>query len=318
MASTYVPLIISYIEQQAEAFDICKKIGLCKESQRVRAPLVIPKGGEETACDLCKDIIAKVEEYLNQGQTQEQITELIVNKVCPLLPDTYKVLCTTLAGTYVPLIIKYLEQQAEAFDICKKIGLCKESQRVRAPLVIPKGVEETACDLCKDIIADVEKYLNEGQTQEQITELIVNKVCPTLPDPYKTLCTTMASTYVPLIIKYIEQQAEAFDICKKIGLCKDTQRVKQPRQIRVQPRNAQKRENGAFCSICKDFIDWSEKEIKEYSVPALWKLISVDCMKVPHLSKFCAIITENDISTILNLIISKLPSQKVCEWIKFC
>ena len=74
-----------------------------------------------------------------------------------------------------------------------------------------------------------------------------------------------------------------------------------PRKTTLASRAAQ---NGIGCDVCKQFTQWAEKELTDLTVTGLWKLISVECPKVPYISKFCALITEEDIQTILNLIIA--------------
>ena len=163
--------------------------------------------------------------------------------------------------------------------------------------------------------------MTEEKTEEEIIAL-VEKLCDKIPAPYGSICDSLAEAYIPQIMAWLKEELEVLDICQKIGLCSATAKARAHRSIK-KARNTKSlalraQENGLGCDVCKDFIQWVEKELKTYTVPALWKLVSVDCAKVPYLCKFCAIITESDIETILNLILNKLPPAQVCSWIKIC
>ena len=318
----YVPLIIQYLQEQLKSEDICAKLGLCEQQKLVqpRNNVNIPEfknfKDDPSACDICQDLVTLIDAYLDESATQEKIKTLLLTYVCPHLPDQYVAICQTVANTYIALVVKYLEQELSTLDVCKKVGLCtnqiKKVNTARKAISIPKGADNGfVCTLCTEVIRMVDDYLDDGKTEEEIISLIT-KYCDKIPAPYGAICDSLAAQYIPMVIKYLTEELTADEICTKIGLCK-YEKKSAPRNPKVVLEAA-----GVSCDICKDFVNWVEKELKEYTVPALWKLVSVDCMKVPHLSKFCSIITQNDIQTILNLILNKLPAQKVCEWIKLC
>jgi len=316
LVAQFVPQIISWLEQEIEVIDICRKLGICTEAVK-KARVPIPAGANNGfACDTCKQLVAYVETLLEEKKTQEEIIAL-AQKLCDQIPAPYGTICDALVAQFIPQIISWLEQEIEVIDICNKLGLCTEAiKKARVP--IPAGANNGfACDTCKQLVAYVETLLEEKKTQEEIIAL-AQKLCDQIPAPYGTICDALVAQFIPQIISWLEQEIEVIDICNKLGLC--TEAVKAPvhRNPRLPKLAARAAENGLGCTVCKKFVQWVEKEITDYSVPALWKLVSVDCQKIKYLAKFCSLITEQDIDTILGLILNKLPPAKVCEWIKIC
>ena len=132
----YVPMIMQLIEQGLEALDICVKLGLCEQTQAkkptrvqkilmTRIPIKLPTGMKKNdiTCDICKGIVAAVEESLKSTTVEEEIVALVL-KVCDLFPAPYGTLCQTVVQEYVPVIVQLIEQGIESLDICVRIGLC--------------------------------------------------------------------------------------------------------------------------------------------------------------------------------------------------
>ena len=325
LVETYISQIIDWIEQEIEAFDICKKIGLCTDALKIR----IPKGAKnDIVCETCQQLVKYVEKLIDSQTTKDKIIELC-EELCDKIPAPYGSICDSLVETYISQIIDWVEKEIEALDICKRIGLCTDNKAKKVNKVnkvnkirIPKNVDnDLICTVCQQVVAFVETLMTEEKTEEEIIAL-VEKLCDKIPAPYGSICDSLAEAYIPQIMAWLKEELEVLDICQKIGLCSATAKARAHRSIK-KARNTKSlalraQENGLGCDVCKDFIQWVEKELKTYTVPALWKLVSVDCAKVPYLCKFCAIITESDIETILNLILNKLPPAQVCSWIKIC
>jgi len=294
---------------------ICTTIGLCTETKAKKPrSIVIPKGADNGfACTICQDVIRLIDDYLEDGKTEQEIIDL-VTKYCDMIPAPYGTICDALVAQYIPTIIQFLTEELDPEVICSTIGLCTETKakKPRSQAISKTADNGFTCTLCENVIRMIDDFLKDGKTEQEIIDLLT-KYCEMIPAPYGTICDSLVAQYIPAIIQYLTEKLTPDMICTKIGLCTETQKV------HAQPRKIQQRaEDGVGCDVCKDFIDWAEKELKEYSTAALWQLVSVECPKIPHLSKFCSLITEGDISTILNLIISKLPSKTFCEWIKFC
>jgi len=309
LVETYIEQIIEWVEQEVESLEICQRIGLCPSaSKKVR----LPKGAKnDMACETCKQLVKFVENLLESQTAKEEIVKLC-EELCDKIPAPYGAICDSLVEAYIDQIIEWVEQEVETLEICQRLGLCPTAKKVR----LPKGAKnDVSCTVCKQVVALIEALMVEEKTEEEITSL-VEKLCDQLPSPYGAVCDSLAESYIPVIMQWLDQEIEVLDICKRLGLCTDAKKV--VRQARKGTLAARASSNGATCDVCQSFVKWAEKELEEYTVAALWKLVSVDCPKVAYIKNFCAILTESDIETILNLIIAKLTPLKICTWIKVC
>ncbi|KAK8833830.1 hypothetical protein M9Y10_040131, partial [Tritrichomonas musculus] len=117
---------------------------------------------------------------------------------------------------------------------------------------------------------------------------------------------TVIDSYLPTILEWLEKDLEALDICTKIGLCTS-------QNLRVS-----KHKSNSSCDVCKSWFQWAEDNLQNVTVDALWKLVSEECPKVPYLKYFCQTINEQNIEAFVSLILSNLPPEQCCSWIKLC
>ena len=145
---------------------------------------------DNTACDLCTQIVTAVEEAM-KSTTVEQEVAVLVAKACEVLPAPYSSLCSSIVQTYVPQIMQWIEQGMEKIDICTKIGLC-QSISTKKPR-IPKAVDEKwTCAMCEVIVKEAAELLNSTQIPEEIL-IAVEKLCTLMPEPYGTQCQTIVT-----------------------------------------------------------------------------------------------------------------------------
>jgi len=303
LVNNYIPLIINYLEQELEALDICTKLGLCSSSN---AAVRIPTFHDVDTCELCKNVVMLIEDYLEEGKTEEEIEQFLNNNICPLFPDTYKAICTTIATTMIPQIIKYLADKFPPEDVCAKVGICNAVARKA-----PSQEDGFACVLCENVVRMIDDYLADGKTQAEIEELI-QKFCDKIKAPYGAICDSLVQQYIPKIINYLEQKFEPTKVCTLIKLCKESKQVV-PRKVKSVEENGE-----LLCTACKYFINWAKGKLSTISVPAIYNLIEKECPKVPVIKNFCTKITEAQVQKIVDLLIQKIPDEKICTAIRFC
>ena len=298
ISTTYVPIIMQFIENKLESLKICQILGFCETDSIV----FIPHGYMDatTHCDTCKKVVGYIETLLKNGLVEKEIAAAVA-LLCKEIPFPGSTLCGFIVNKYIPVIIRYIEQGIEKFSICDKIGFCATRQLVAQP----NGI---TCTLCTTVVSTVETVMKDTQVEAEVAKL-VSKVCTTFPAPYSTLCTSLVSQYVPMIMEWLEQGLEKADICAKLGLCERTL---------LGARIPAGQDALVSCDTCKSFVTWAESELESVSVPALWKLVNEKCPSVPYLKYFCAVINEDNIRYIVSAILSAARPQKVCELIRVC
>jgi saposin len=307
MPSQFVPVcekalenidgILVDIHAGADDKTICTKYGFCANSIKARSA-----NDNGFACDICHSLISQIEELMVSGKTVAEI-EKILDAWCQKLTGIVGQTCVKIVDTYVPQILKWLEQGLEKANICQKLGFCENSV-ARLP---DNGF---TCDMCKQVVTYVETIMKDTKVEAEVAQL-VGKLCSKFPAPYDTLCVGVVNQYVPLIMQWLEQGLEKVDICSKIGLCGKELVVF---GARIPAEEA----NGITCDVCKSFFNWAESEIEKYTVPALWKLVNEKCPNVPYLRQFCKIINEDNIQRFVDLILDQVRPEKACAWIRIC
>jgi saposin len=297
---SYTVQILQLIEQGIEKIEICKKFGYCAAAN------AIVDQSNAMGCTMCTTIVEQIEKAMVSTKVESEIVEL-VKKLCGKLPAPYSTLCDSLVQQYVPVIMQWLEQGLEHIEICKKLGFCpKENVLAR----FQSSADGMACTICTSIVAQIEKVMVSTKVEGEVIEL-VKKLCAKFPAPYSTLCDSLVQQYVPQIMQWLEQGLEHIEVCQKIKLCPTTQTF-------LGARIPTEYQNGITCDVCKDFFQWATKELQKVSIDTLWYLVNAECPKVPYLKYFCKVINEQNIETIVNLILSKIPTDKACEFIRIC
>ncbi|EAX96193.1 surfactant B protein, putative [Trichomonas vaginalis G3] len=289
--------IMHWLEQGLEHLEVCQKVHLCS----VQKSVVRTQNG--IICDTCVTLVKYVEKLLDDQTVRSEI-EHLVDQFCDDLPSPVSVFCKSIVDKYIDEIITYLEQGLEHLEICKKIGLCDTKLSARE-------ANGAVCDMCTKLVRYIEELM-ESETVESEIAVLCEKLCDELPSPISSLCKGMVDKYVKIIMQWLEQGLEHLEVCQKLGFCdaKSLKLARNPVDFSAT--------NGVTCDICKDFFKWSENEIEKYTVPYLWKLVHEKCPKIPYLATFCKLINEQNIETFLNLIISQLPPEKACHFIKLC
>jgi len=300
LISEFIPQIMKWLEQGLEHIEICQKMKLCPVTKLAR----FQNGEDGMACTICTSIVAEVEKVMEDTKIESEVAD-IVKKLCTKFPAPYSTLCDSLISEFIPQIMKWLEQGLEHIEICQKMKLCPVSKLARFQN------DAMACTICEQVVGQIEKIMTSTQVQDEVVRLAKN-LCGKLPEKYSLLCKLLVEENIPQIMDFIEQKLEKVEICKKFKLCPQEQKTFLGARI---PTEIQ---NGVTCDVCKDFFKWASKELETVSIDTLWFLVNSECPKVPYLKYFCQVINEQNIETLVNLLLSKIPFDKACEFIKIC
>jgi saposin len=168
----------------------------------------------DSTCSLCTFMVSTVESYLANNQTVLQI-EAMLNKVCYILPDVLQAECIMMVAQ-LPEIVKQLQDQYPPEVVCTNIGLCNKTA------VVPK--DSTSCPLCEFAVDQIEQYLLQNATQQQIIESL-EYICQLVPQQFQSSCIDLISQ-VPICIKYLKEQFPPKEICTRLGFCESMTYIK--------------------------------------------------------------------------------------------
>lgn len=69
-------------------------------------------------CSVCTTVVDYLDKLLEEDDVDHEITRL-VEKVCTVVPGTFKGQCTTLIETYGPYLLEMIGQTADSKQICQ-------------------------------------------------------------------------------------------------------------------------------------------------------------------------------------------------------
>lgn len=126
----YSQVILQILLKQVTPKAVCSLLGLCASNNNpvevIQKPLDLTNGTAE--CMICQQVVTYVKAELEKS-TAEQTIEQILDRVCSIVPKSYKAACDQFVQTYTPTIIMLIEQFADPKQICSAIGLCKNGNK---------------------------------------------------------------------------------------------------------------------------------------------------------------------------------------------
>ncbi|EAY15641.1 surfactant B protein, putative [Trichomonas vaginalis G3] len=88
-------------------------------------PRATKVGDSTQKCVMCKFYVSMIEDYLEDGKTEQEIIEKL-ESYCQYVTADLRVICDKLVEVGVPAIIKYLKDNEPPAAVCKLIKFCKD------------------------------------------------------------------------------------------------------------------------------------------------------------------------------------------------
>jgi len=205
---------------------------LAHNSVKLRKNKIKQVGGA-IECSICSWLVGEVQTYVAENQTETEIETAIENDCGVFGP--LDGLCKTLVDDAVPDIINYLNQNYPPSQICDALNLCgstttgssasssgalgKTAKKVTTPKKAPKikSPQGLQCTVCEYVVTQVDTYLENNNTIEEIEQLLDND-CQIF-GPFSGTCTTLVNTYLPDIVNLLEQDYPPDVVCSILGVC---------------------------------------------------------------------------------------------------
>lgn len=170
------------------------------------------------------------------------------------------------------------------------------------PIVSENVKNDEECLLCKFIVSKAEKLLTNNYTEQEIEKLLEN-VCNTLPDKYKSECNTLIDSYLPTFLELLVQKESPDVICGQAGMC------------------ASKKYGGDVkCKLCTYVFNELEKilaenKTEEFIIDGLDKV----CGYVPSsIKSYCDELVKDSIPFLIQLLENEQSPKTICTEIGEC
>ncbi|XP_078493268.1 uncharacterized protein LOC100176110 isoform X7 [Ciona intestinalis] len=280
---TLVDLIINEVESGA----ICSMLLLCSPQANYN------KVSSSASCEVCKLIATGLDQLLTSNSTEQEIIAA-VEKVCSILPATYKTECDSLIDQYGEVIIQLLAQELDPSKICAGLKLCTSYKS--------QVSDSTTCDLCELVAGELDSLLTENSTESEIIAA-VEKVCTVLPSNLQTECKSLIDDYGKEIINLLAQQIKPAQLCATLKLC-----------------TSYAVSSSTTCEICELVAGELDKLLTDKSTETeIVDAVENICKVLPaNLQTECKDLIDEYGTQLINLLAQEIKPSELCAAIKLC
>jgi len=120
----YGDLVIALLAQSLDPNEVCSAIKACKGTEPKHAVLIESVKKSVKECAICEASMGAFDVLLGDPNVQKDV-ELVLKKVCPMLPAEDQNECNQLIDVYGPSIMNVISQVADPRLVCMEIGVCK-------------------------------------------------------------------------------------------------------------------------------------------------------------------------------------------------
>lgn len=280
------------------------------------------------ACELCQITLTAAKFLLENKVNQTKVLDFIESQLCSRL-GTLNQTCVQYVQEEGPSIISLLIHDVDPSLVCRAMGLCLKVQVDET-----RVAEETKffdlnvrnklnCTLCKMVVENVKKKLEEKQSQAMIIDYINHNLCEKVGSS-KELCKSLIDAYAPLFFEIIAKDVNATQICTMIGMCEQTKRVTNHKIILIEQENKPEQLNvkvNTTCVMCEFVINLLARVIKTNTSEAeVEKMLNYVCDKaIPvTLQKECTNFVTEYGPLIAALLAKQIDPAKVCGLMNLC
>ncbi|KAK3744542.1 hypothetical protein RRG08_056678 [Elysia crispata] len=308
----YSPQLLALIVSNMRAEQICIVLKLCpamaNKVLKYEPKQTIKQDSDGELCELCKYLVNYIDEYLQKNSTEEQIEKFLDN-VCSILPSELNQTCRNLIEQYGPALVKLLVQGLDPTHACTSVGLCK-SMKVK----MVESDSDVGCAVCEMVMHQLDSIIGDKATAAEV-EAGLERVCSLLPESVRAKCAAYVDEYTPFILQVIAAEIKPKEVCSLLKLCPKTNMVKaNPGVVKV---NKVKDDTCEVCKLAVSALDSMLKAnaTKEDVTAALEKVCSI----LPAaLKPQCDAFVSEYASYVVDIIVSDLKPDAVCEKLKLC
>ncbi|KAJ6657767.1 hypothetical protein lerEdw1_001954 [Lerista edwardsae] len=118
--------IIDMLLEETNPKLVCVMLKCCTNNVLPAEKIVSKQLQTGDICDVCKMVVAYADKELTKNATTAEI-QAVLEKVCYLLPESYKEQCDTFLEHNLTLLMEILAQMMDPSLVCVKLGVCSAS-----------------------------------------------------------------------------------------------------------------------------------------------------------------------------------------------
>ncbi|XP_067928712.1 prosaposin-like isoform X2 [Watersipora subatra] len=179
-------------------------------------------------------------------------------------------------------------------------------------------MDSSACTFCKDMVADLHKFVANNDTKETILKYL-EEACSYMPDEFShTECDKIGTHYLDQVLAMIEAAIDPDTICSLIGICNsETSQdlpVRAPNQF-VSTSSS----DGALCDVCTEVESYVKGEVdSKANQDAVKTFLNTQCQRLGQdLAPECEQLADMIMEALINFVDNSLNKQ-LCELMHMC
>ncbi|XP_054918958.2 uncharacterized protein Sap-r [Dermacentor andersoni] len=314
MVNTYYDMLVNLLLQELVPDQVCKELGLCpsiKKAGMHPVASVPSKKPTDEECDICQTVVQFVYNELKNNKTEEEVKQLL-DRVCSLLPDSWKQTCTDTVNTYYDQLVELILQGFTPEQVCQELGLCPSAQRKLGATRPVKVASDETCVYCTTIVQYVYDALQDQKTEEMVKQAL-DEVCTLFHGDRRQECVNMVNTYFEVIVSLILQDFTPQQICQTIGLCPSSQRkLGAARPVKVA--------SDETCVYCTTIVQYVYDALQDQKTEEMVKQALDEVCNLFHGDRRqeCVNMVNTYFEVIVSLILQDFTPQQICQTIGLC
>ena len=201
---------------------------VCAASAVRTAPVahapVAKVGGDAVICELCDYAASWADSYLKANGTEEEVTNFVVNDVCPKLPEEYAGMCASYAPMALSYAFQYVENALETGKVCSLLDCDSKTDAAKVfglpdPAKYEVAPLRDTCDMCEKAATKIHDFLSQPGEIDKIVSF-VEEVCALVPADDHDKCVSTVTGFGPMVLNYVVGlTANPQQACETISLC---------------------------------------------------------------------------------------------------
>ncbi|GBN42346.1 Prosaposin, partial [Araneus ventricosus] len=270
----------------------------------------LPVFERDTECALCKAFSFYLEKDL-AGDNSKLSVRQAIDGVCEKWMVEYPDHCKYLVETYSLKMRMAIAKGINFDSLCSEVKACPLEENKKDELnvkVIRKVGESPFCDLCKDAMNEVEKVLSDPATKQKLKDTL-DQVCNYLPKSFQDDCVTFVNQNIDALIDILEQELQPDQICPALKLCGSQKMIGVPPRVK-----------DVECDVCKEVVSSFRTKLQDpASKEIIQTFLEEGCLRLPSsVASECKKFVDDNIDTVIKIIVEELDPQKVCTILKIC
>jgi saposin len=289
--NTYTDILISLLTQEITAQEVCQALKLCPETIKKPEPV------NDMECDLCKQVATQLINMIKDPKTEDQIKQAL-DTVCSYLPSSIATKCENFVNKYTDTLITILSEEVTPEMVCAALNVCPASE---------KKVKDMECDLCKQVIGQIEDLIKDNNTEAGI-QAALDKVCSLLPSSISAKCVNFVNKYTQTIVTLLMEELDPDMVCAALNVCPGS-----VQKVKIEVKDAE-------CEVCKKVAETLVSLVKDEKTEAAIKgALETVCRYLPgSMSAKCKDFVDEYTDLLIQMIIEEIPPEQICAALNMC